>query len=594
MEYGKRVRQFAGGKKGWSGSALLGALSAGIDWCIAPLVRSKDVEQVRRARLIAVYAWTLIVLALAYSILFFLMNSPIGCAAVVMGAGTAVVSLLVLRRSGSPLMAGNLLAAGFFGSLTAVACRLGGHGALVLAWYAAVPAVAVSTSGRRSAVFWLVMIVAALTTFYAFDRGGFSFPDDLAPGAHRLFHLLSLVGLVVLVLHLAVTYETGKDWILSRVQESEERFRRFAEASGYGFGMGEPNGQVVFGNATILRIVEEDTEEAFKSNVFLRYYLPEDAEYMKQEVLPVVFEKGQWVGEIALVSAKGNVIATEQNIFLIRDDRGQPRMIGNIVTDITERKRSEEKQEELIARLEVQNAELERFAYTVSHDLKSPLITIKGFVGVLAEDLAKKGVDFAQNDLGRISRAADTMSQLLDDLLELSRIGQLLNAPERFSMTELVSEVTGLLDSQLDARGIQVECVSEFPTVCGDRVRLLEVMQNLIDNASKYMGDEPQPRIEIGSYKSGEKETVCYVRDNGIGIESRYHERIFGLFDQLDPNVTGSGIGLALVKRIVELHGGRIWVESEGSGHGSTFCFTIPVEPSLSGFQRCDPKAASR
>ncbi|NQU20134.1 MAG: GHKL domain-containing protein, partial [Candidatus Nealsonbacteria bacterium] len=110
--------------------------------------------------------------------------------------------------------------------------------------------------------------------------------------------------------------------------------------------------------------------------------------------------------------------------------------------------------------------------------------------------------------------------------------------------------------------------------VFADRRRLLEVLQNLIDNAVKYMGDQPRPRIEIGSRRDG-NETVCYVRDNGIGIDPRYGERIFGLFDQLDQSIDGTGIGLALARRIIEIHGGRIWVESDGLGHGSTFCFTV-------------------
>jgi signal transduction histidine kinase len=114
----------------------------------------------------------------------------------------------------------------------------------------------------------------------------------------------------------------------------------------------------------------------------------------------------------------------------------------------------------------------------------------------------------------------------------------------------------------------------DLPTVRGDRARLLEVLQNLVQNGVKFMGDQPAPRVEIGARRDGD-ELVHYVRDNGIGIEPRFAERIFGLFDRLDPDIDGTGIGLALVKRIVEVHGGRIWVESEGPGRGSTFCYTL-------------------
>jgi signal transduction histidine kinase len=114
-----------------------------------------------------------------------------------------------------------------------------------------------------------------------------------------------------------------------------------------------------------------------------------------------------------------------------------------------------------------------------------------------------------------------------------------------------------------------------MPIVYGDRVRLREVFENLIDNAAKYAGDQPNPMIEIGTKEEG-NELVIFVRDNGIGIEPQYQNKVFGLFDKLNPNSEGTGIGLALIKRIIETHGGRIWVESEGLGKGSMFCFTIP------------------
>ena len=136
------------------------------------------------------------------------------------------------------------------------------------------------------------------------------------------------------------------------LRESEERFRRFAAASGYGLAMGELTGQLVFANPATLRIVEEESEEAFVNKTFYQYYIPEDAERLKQEILPIVLEKGQWVGEVPLLSARRNLIATKQNIFLIRDEQGAPRMVGNIITDITDRKRAEERRMHSLRRLE--------------------------------------------------------------------------------------------------------------------------------------------------------------------------------------------------------------------------------------------------
>jgi signal transduction histidine kinase len=131
----------------------------------------------------------------------------------------------------------------------------------------------------------------------------------------------------------------------------------------------------------------------------------------------------------------------------------------------------------------------------------------------------------------------------------------------------------------LEARGVQVAIAPDLPTVYGDRARLVEVVQNLVDNACKFMGDQAEPRIEIGqrgAQADADGKPVLFVRDNGIGIEPQYQDRVFGLFNKLDAHTEGTGVGLALVKRIVEVHGGRIWVESQGVGKGSTFCFTLP------------------
>ncbi len=243
--------------------------------------------------------------------------------------------------------------------------------------------------------------------------------------------------------------------------------------------------------------------------------------------------------------------------------------------DITARREATREWEELIARLETQNAELERFTYTVSHDLKSPLITIKGYIGLLAEDLHEMAAESVKSDLGRISNAAGKMGELLDDLLELSRIGRLAAPSEDIALGELAAEAISLLHGPLTGKRVDVQVQANLPVVYGERVRLLEVMQNLIDNAAKYMGDQPNPRIEIGArHQAGE--VVVFVADNGVGIEPQFQEKVFGLFDQLDTCSEGTGIGLALVKRIVEVHGGQIWIESGGAGQGSTFCFTIP------------------
>jgi signal transduction histidine kinase len=246
-------------------------------------------------------------------------------------------------------------------------------------------------------------------------------------------------------------------------------------------------------------------------------------------------------------------------------------------SELNERKRIEADHEKAIQELETKNAELERFTYTVSHDLKSPLITISGFLGLLEAD-AKSGnnVKF-KGDLQRINEATERMQRLLNELLELSRIGRITNPPSNTPFTKIVEDALALTRGRLMAGNIQVEVEKELPIICGDRPRLVEVLQNLIDNAAKFMGEQPVPVIQIGARKERGQQ-VFFVKDNGIGINPSYHERVFGLFDKLDPRSEGTGVGLALAKRIVEVHGGRIWVESQGKDKGSMFCFTLPVK----------------
>jgi signal transduction histidine kinase len=236
---------------------------------------------------------------------------------------------------------------------------------------------------------------------------------------------------------------------------------------------------------------------------------------------------------------------------------------------------AEAERETLIQKLEATNAELERFMYTAFHDLKAPLVTIKGFLGMLNHDLQANRQDQVQKDLQRISRAADKMDELLSDLLELSRIGRVTNPPEKVNLVHLTQEALETLDARIRSKSVRVIISPHLPTVYGDRIRLREVMENLIDNAAKYTGDQPNPVIEIGT-RQQDGQQIIYVKDNGLGIDPRYHTKIFNLFERLDSTTEGTGVGLALIKRIIELHGGKVWVESKGLGQGSTFCFTIP------------------
>jgi two-component system, LuxR family, sensor kinase FixL len=281
---------------------------------------------------------------------------------------------------------------------------------------------------------------------------------------------------------------------------------------------------------------------------------------------------------------RGERIIQRERLLMRKDDVRLPVMgsirympdgrFQYIFQDISKQKQAEAERETLIRELEDKNAELEQFTYTVSHDLKSPLVTIRGFLGYLEQDVQKGDQTRIAEDIRRIEKSAERMNNLLMDLLELSRIGRLMNPAEDVSFEQVVREALELLQGRLSERSINVKIQEHLPVVFGDRSRLVEVLQNLIDNAVKFMGDQVSPMIEVG-VRDHQEPLVFFVRDNGMGIAPEFHERIFGLFNRLNQNIEGTGIGLTLVKRIVEVHGGRIWVESTGDQTGSTFCFTL-------------------
>jgi signal transduction histidine kinase/ligand-binding sensor domain-containing protein len=233
--------------------------------------------------------------------------------------------------------------------------------------------------------------------------------------------------------------------------------------------------------------------------------------------------------------------------------------------------------EALNAALESRSAEVERFAYAMSHELKTPLVAIGGFLGLAQRNADAGNGTQLREDLGRVEIAARRMGDVLRDLLELLRAGRMIGETAPVALGEVAREA--LERSDLAQRGVAVEITGELPTVVGDRERLREVFELLLDNAASFTRRQPHPRVEIAFRLGRRGEAVLRVRDNGDGVAPEHREQIFGLFERLNASTQGTGVGLTLAKRIVELHGGRIWVESEGAGKGSTFCFSLPLSP---------------
>ncbi len=285
-------------------------------------------------------------------------------------------------------------------------------------------------------------------------------------------------------------------------------------------------------------------------------------------------EHQKYETRITFPDGKSMEVVLHKSVFL--NEEGEPGGIIGVYFDISDRVMAENIIKKQVEELERINAELERFTYTVSHDLRSPLVTIKGFLGMLREDLEAGNFEQMEMDMQRISNATDKMHHLLEDLLQLSRIGRVGNPFTSFSMNGVVGEVLEYLDGIIRENQCSIEVQTNLPVVFADRSRIMEVLQNLIENAVKFKADHQiKPHITIGCRRELDP-PVFYVQDNGIGIAPLYQKKIFGLFNKLDQASRGTGIGLALVQRIIEFHGGRVWVESEGTGKGSRFCFTLP------------------
>ena len=300
------------------------------------------------------------------------------------------------------------------------------------------------------------------------------------------------------------------------------------------------------------------------------------------DLLEELLRTGRWEGELERTKADGSQVTVASRWSLRRDEQKQPAAILETSNDVSERKRREEEitklNEELGKRssqLEASNKELEAFAYSISHDLRAPLRHMAGFTELLKKSAAPVLNEKNQRYIAMILESAKRMGNLIDDLLAFSRIGRSEAHRTTVSMEQLVQEA--LTEVRQDTNGRKIVWkVGPMPPLYGDRSMLRLALVNLISNAVKFTRTRPQAEIEIGCEEQKKNQVVVFVRDNGVGFDMKYVNKLFGVFQRLHPPETfeGTGIGLATVQRIVHRHGGRIWAEGMVD-QGATFYFTL-------------------
>jgi PAS domain S-box-containing protein len=356
------------------------------------------------------------------------------------------------------------------------------------------------------------------------------------------------------------------------LHESEERFRLLVDSvKDYAIFTLDRAGRVTSWNSGAERIKGYVTEEILGQH-FSVFYPPEDVARGKPQMeLETVEREGRLEDDGWRVRKDGSLFWANVIITAMRDPQGTLIGFSKVTRDLTDRRRAEERQSEAIA-------ELERFSYSVSHDLRAPLRSINGYAQMLLEDYATALDVEGRRRLTVIRDSAKLGGELIDALLNFSRLGRELLAAEPVDMTELARSVVSELREASGAEGVEV-IVDPLPSTKGDRALLRQVLVNIVGNAFKFSRGRPRPHVEIGARREG-RAVVYHVKDNGVGFDMQYAGKLFGVFQRLHrgDEFEGTGVGLALAQRIIQRHGGRIWAEGVVDA-GATFYFTLPAPP---------------
>jgi len=338
--------------------------------------------------------------------------------------------------------------------------------------------------------------------------------------------------------------------------------------------------RLIGGNKAFWEFMNGSPEQFIGKNDY-ELFPKEEADHF-WEIGEKVFNSGEvHFCEEFFTDAKGerHILSTKKTTFL--DENNQRFLIGTF-RDITNLKRAEENAKKYMAELERSNRELDDFAYIASHDLKEPLRGIQSFSRMLLEDCADVLDEKNKKYLERLVFLSKRMNQLIEDLLYFSRLGRADMAFQNMDLNIIVKDIESMMESIFKEKNVHLSVPEPLPVLLCDKPGITEVLRNLITNAVKY-NDKEEKTIEIGFLESadspiGPQKNIFYVKDNGVGIESQFHQAVFQLFKRLSNSTqfdkSGTGVGLTFVKKIIERNKGHIWLESE-MGKGTTFYFTL-------------------
>jgi PAS domain S-box-containing protein len=442
---------------------------------------------------------------------------------------------------------------------------------VVTSWYA----------GPRPAFLALVLSILAFDYFFTEPR--FSF---YVTWADIPYYLVFILFALVSTWFSLVRRRVEQELLRSREELQKEVSIRSQQASLLNLThdpifVRDMDGVITYWNRGAQELYGWTAEQAIgkRTHDLLRIVYPEPLDEIQKELL----RAGRWEGELAKTRANGTSVSVASRWALQRDANGLPVAILETENDITERKQREEQVRGLnqqlgrrSVELESSNKELEAFAYSISHDLRAPLRHIVGFGELLQRGASANLDDKGRRHLTMILDSAKRMGALIDDLLAFSRIGRAETRHSMVSFEHLVKEVQSEVWRETEGRNFQWK-IGPLPDLYGDRSMLKVALVNLISNAIKFTRTRTKAEIEIGCSDKQTDGIVVFIRDNGVGFDMKYVDKLFGVFQRLHKmdEFEGTGIGLATVQRIIHRHGGRVWAEGQ-VGSGATFYLSFP------------------